>query len=120
MSERAPYTSDHYLEFDRALDRIGDLTALHDLLDMLQTTLTRDVPHIERLLAQNDVFSANRTIHALKGFLPIFCCDALCDEVSAIELLSKNASAAEVAVAYASLSPKLLQLQIEIDEHTGL
>jgi HPt (histidine-containing phosphotransfer) domain-containing protein len=120
MSDSVPHAPDHYLEFDRALERIGDLPALHDLLDALQTTLTRDVPHIERLLADNNVFVANRTIHSLKGFLPIFCCDALCDELSAIELLSKTASAAEVAVAYASLSPKLLQLQIEIDGHTGL
>ncbi len=120
MSDSAPYATDQYLEFDRALEVIGDLPALHDLLDKLQTTLTRDIPHIEQLLAENNVFVANRTLHSLKGFLPVFCCDALCNEVAAIELLSQTASAADVSLAYASLSPKLLQLQIEVDGHTGL
>jgi hypothetical protein len=58
-------------------------------------------------------------LHTLKGFIPIFCCDALCDQVAAVEFLSKTADAREVAAAYASLSPKLKQLKVEIDLHLG-
>ena len=61
-----------YLDVERALDQIGDLPALHDMLDMLQVSLTRDIPQIERLLAQDNVLLANRMLHALKGFIPIF------------------------------------------------
>ena len=109
-----------YLDVERALEQIGDLPALHDMLDMLQVSLTRDIPQIERLLAQDNVLLANRMLHALKGFIPIFCTDELCDQVAAIELLSKTGSAQEVGVAFALLSPKLEQLQSEIDTHLGI
>jgi HPt (histidine-containing phosphotransfer) domain-containing protein len=109
-----------YLDVERALEQIGDLPALHDMLDMLQVSLTRDIPQIERLLLENNVLLANRMLHALKGFIPIFCTDELCDQVAAIELLSKTASAQEVGAAFALLSPKLEQLQSEIDTHLGI
>lgn len=108
-----------YFDFDGALEKIGDLPALQDLLGMLQISLTRDIPKIDALLAQNDVYTANRMLHSLKGFIPIFCTEALCNEVAAVELLSRLAGADEVAVAYAELSPKLKQLQSEVAVHLG-
>jgi hypothetical protein len=50
----------------------------------------------------------------MKGFLPIFCGDALCAELSAVEGLSKTPSSTEVAPAYAALRPKLDQLLAEV------
>jgi HPt (histidine-containing phosphotransfer) domain-containing protein len=114
MSNTIPTEPQEYLDFDGALEKIGDLPALRDLLDMFQVSLTRDIPKIESLLAQDNVFLANRMLHTLKGFIPIFCQTALCDEVAALEALSKTASAAEVATAYAALSPKLRKLQTEV------
>jgi HPt (histidine-containing phosphotransfer) domain-containing protein len=108
-----------YLDIDRALEQIGDVSALHEMLDMLQDTLDRDVPQIDALLSQQDVASANRLLHSLKGFIPIFCVDALCDHVAQVEILSKTGSADEVGRAYAPLVPKLQQLQTEIDRHLG-
>lgn len=106
-----------FLDVDRALEQIGDVAALHEMLDMLQASLDRDLPQIRQLLAQGDVKGANRLLHALKGFIPIFCTDPLCEHVAAVELISKTGSAAEVAHAYAPLEPKLQQLQAEIDAH---
>lgn len=119
MSNTNPNEPPAYLDFDGALTKIGDLPALLDLLDMLQVSLTRDIPKIDSLLAQNNVLLANRMLHALKGFIPIFCSAALCDEVAALEALSKTASASEVAAAYAALSPKLQQLQAEVTQRTA-
>ncbi|MGQ0710500.1 MAG: Hpt domain-containing protein [Rhodoferax sp.] len=106
-----------YLDVDRALEQIGEVEALHEMLDMLQSSLDRDLPLIPQLLAQGDAKGANRVLHALKGFIPIFCVDALCDHVARVEVLSKTASAPEIAAAYAALEPKLRQLQAEIDAH---
>ncbi|MDT8991583.1 Hpt domain-containing protein [Curvibacter sp. APW13] len=106
-----------YLDVDRALEQIGEAEALHDMLDMLQSSLDRDLPQIQALLDSGDVRSANRLLHAIKGFIPIFCVDALCDHVASVELLSKTASAAEVTAAFALLEPKLRGLQSEIDAH---
>ena len=114
MSNTVPSGPYHYLNFDRALEKMGDLPALTDLLAMLQVSLTRDVPRIEELLAQDNVLLANRMLHALKGFIPIFCGDALCDEVADLEQLSRTGSAAEVATAYASLSAKLGLLRQDV------
>ncbi|MFY8042137.1 MAG: Hpt domain-containing protein [Rhodoferax sp.] len=108
-----------FLDVDRALDQIGDIAALHEMLDMLQDSLERDIPSISELLAQGDVKSANRLLHALKGFIPIFCIDLLCDHVARVELLSKTASAAEVAPLYAVLRADLERLQSDIDHHLG-
>jgi hypothetical protein len=106
-----------FLNVDQALDQIGDLAALHDMLDMLQNTLTRDIPLIEQYLQQHDVAKANRVLHAIKGFIPIFCTELLCTEVAAIELLSKTGTADEVLPFYALLRPKLERLQAEIDAY---
>ena len=106
-----------YLDVERALAQVGDLPALHDMLDMLQMSLHRDIPHIERLLSQDKLLLANRVLHALKGVIPIFCCDALCKEVARVEKLSTLGSPQEVGVAYALLSPKLKQLQTEANAY---
>jgi HPt (histidine-containing phosphotransfer) domain-containing protein len=89
------------------------------MLDMLQASLDRDVPLIAQLLAQQDVGAANRLLHSLKGFIPIFCVDALCDHVAQVEQMSKTLGSAEVGSAYALLAPKLQQLQAEIDQYLG-
>jgi len=108
-----------FLDVDRALEQIGDVSALHEMLDMLQDSLDRDVLEIARLLDQQNVKAANRLLHALKGFIPIFCVDALCDHVAQVEVFSKTASADEVSAVYAPLVPKLQQLQTEIDRYMG-
>lgn len=108
-----------FLDVERALDQIGEVSALHGMLDMLQDTLDRDVPEIARLLAARDMLAVNRLLHALKGFIPIFCVDAMCDHVAQVESLSKSGSAEAVAQAYASLAPKLQRLQTEIDLYLG-
>lgn len=108
-----------FLDVERALAQIGEVSALHEMLDMLQASLDRDVPLIAQLLAEQDVGAANRLLHSLKGFIPIFCVDALCDHVSQVEMMSKTQGSAEVGQAYALLAPKLQQLQTEIDHYLG-
>lgn len=120
MSTQHPHDPNQtYLDTERALDQIGDSTALHEMLDMLQATLDRDITLIAQHLADKNVGPANRLLHSLKGFIPIFCVDALCDHVAHVELLSKTGNAEQVAIAYAGLRPKLEQLQTEIDAHLG-
>ena len=108
-----------FLDIDRALGQIGDVSALHEMLDMLQDSLDRDAPQISLLLKNQDVQAANRLLHSLKGFIPIFCVDALCDHVAQVEMLSKTQGAEEVGAAYVHLLPKLQQLQAEIDQYLG-
>jgi HPt (histidine-containing phosphotransfer) domain-containing protein len=103
-----------YLDTAHAIAQLGDADALPPMLAMLEESLARDVPQITALLDSGDVPGANRLLHPMKGFLPIFCGDALCAELSAVEGLSKTPSSTEVAPAYAALRPKLDQLLAEV------
>jgi HPt (histidine-containing phosphotransfer) domain-containing protein len=106
-----------HLDTTRALEQIGDEAAMRSMLPMLQELLERDVPKIAELLASDDVHGAKMLLHSLKGCLPIFCAPSLCDQVTQVEQLSKAGSAAEVAVAFAPLQPKLQELQREVAQY---
>jgi len=106
-----------YLSVERGMEFIGDTHGFLSLLQTLHKTLATDIPEITRLLAQNDVAGANRLLHQLKGFTPVFCVDALVEEVIAVEKLSKQGPAPDVRNAFATLSPKLDQLRDEVRAH---
>jgi HPt (histidine-containing phosphotransfer) domain-containing protein len=103
-----------YLDVNLALEQIGDAQAMQGMLSMLEESLARDVPRIAQLLEDNDARAANRVLHGLKGFIPIFCVDSLCKHVAKVEEISKTADAVSVSQVYADLMPELEQLQAEV------
>jgi len=103
-----------YLDTDLALTQVGDAQTLQGMLVLLEESLTRDIPLIAQHLEEGDVPGANRLLHPLKGFIPIFCTPSLCDHVGAVEGVSKHGSAGEVNAAYAALRPQLEQLLREV------
>ncbi len=103
-----------FLDVSLALEQIGDLQAMQGMLSMLEESLARDVPRIEQLLEEGDVKAANRVLHGLKGFIPIFCVESLCKHVARVEELSKTADALSVSQVYADLMPELETLQSEV------
>lgn len=123
MTSLLPDIDPVYLDTDLALEQIGDAQAVHGMLTMLEETLQRDVPRIAELLAEHDVVGANRLLHPLKGFLPIFCRSELCEHVAQVEMLSKDAHSQSVGPAYQDLMPELYILLTEVsaylNEHGG-
>lgn len=117
MSSLLPDLPPVHLDTDSALAQIGDVESLVGMLGMLEETLTRDIPAIESLLAAHDVVGANRLLHPLKGFLPIFCRPQLCEHVTLVEVLSKDASCTSVGPAYAELKPELQLLLSEVSAY---
>lgn len=117
MASLLPETGAGVLDLDLALSQIGDTDAMNDMMVMLQESLTRDVPTITSLLQSGDVAGANRLLHALKGFVPIFCHAAFCEEVAHVELLSKGAFSPELASAYEGLRPQLETLLTEVSSY---
>ncbi len=117
MSSPSPHTVPRLLDTDLALSQIGDADAMHEMLVLLQESLTRDVPGVAALLQQGDGIGANRLLHALKGFIPIFCQAALCDEVMRVEAISKEPISPQLATAYAALQPQLEHLLAEVSAH---
>lgn len=114
MTPPATFT---YLSVERGMEFIGDETGFLSLLKTLHKTLTTDIPLISSLLAQDDVGGANRLLHQVKGFAPVFCVDALVEHVSRVEDMSKHNAPEEVRSAFDRLEPELEQLRTEVAAH---
>jgi HPt (histidine-containing phosphotransfer) domain-containing protein len=97
--------------------QIGSQQVLRNMLPMLQDLLERDLPKITQLLADEDVRAANALLHSLKGCMPIFCAEALCEQLVQVEHLSKTGGGVEVGEAFAALRPKLVLLQQEVAQY---
>jgi HPt (histidine-containing phosphotransfer) domain-containing protein len=109
-----------YLSVDRAMEFIGDANGVLSLLHTLHQTLGDDLPKIQDLLEKDDLHGANRLLHQLKGFTPVFCVDQLVEEVVTVEHLSKHAESSAVRSAYGRLAPHLEQLRSEVATHLSL
>jgi hypothetical protein len=106
-----------YLDVEWALSQIGDTETMDSMLLMLQESLTRDLPLVSDLLESSDVAAANRVLHSLKGFIPIFCQEPLCARVVLVEGMSKNSQSTEVGPAYRTLKPELEMLLAEVSTY---
>lgn len=102
------------LDISRGADMMGSEAALRKILVTVQVSLSADVPAIAAALQAGDVATANRMLHALKGYMPIFASDAMIEQVVAVEKLSKTESAAVVQVLYSQTAPELQGLLAEI------
>lgn len=103
-----------YLDIQRAIEQLGDVQALRSMLPMLIEMLERDVPRIADFLSGGDVRGANALLHSMKGCIPLFCVETLCEELAGLEYMSKTAGIADVLPVYLVLAPKLEQLKREI------
>jgi phosphoglycerate kinase len=103
-------------DFDaqRGLSMMGSADTLRKILRTVVVSLSTNLPAIDAALAECDMVTVNGLLHSLKGYVPIFCSDALVAQVVDTERTSKTGSAAEVAPLYAQLAPKLEALLIEI------
>jgi HPt (histidine-containing phosphotransfer) domain-containing protein len=117
MTSLLPQSDRIYLDTELALSQIGDVQAMQGMLTMLEESLGRDIPKIAELLDAGDVVGANRVLHPLKGFIPIFCVPALCELVAQVEMLSKDSKSTAIGPAYAELQPELQQLLAEVSSY---
>jgi HPt (histidine-containing phosphotransfer) domain-containing protein len=117
MTSPLPKAGATYLDTELALSQIGDVEAMNGMLVMLQDTLANDLPLIEDFLRAGDVANANRLLHALKGFIPIFSRPELCAHVVRVEAMSKDTSNTATGPAYLALKPQLEQLLAEVRAH---
>jgi HPt (histidine-containing phosphotransfer) domain-containing protein len=102
------------LSIDRAIAYVGDMDGVMSLLATLQNSLQADLPQIQALLDAGNLQGANRLLHQLKGFAPVFCVETLVAEVIRVEGLSKGSDLAAVQTAFATLAPQLQQFLSEV------
>lgn len=109
-------SSSHFLSLERTLAYVGDMASAMSLLGTLEQSLQADLPRIQGLLDAGDLTGANRLLHQLKGFAPVFCVDALVAQVVEVERLSKGTDLSAVREAYRLLQPQLQQLLAEVQQ----
>ena len=102
------------LDIDRGIGMMGSEASLRKILKTVVDSMAGDLPKINAALTAGDVVTANRLLHAIKGYVPIFATDALVEQVTQIELSSKTEPVAVVAPLYADLAPRLEGLLGEI------
>lgn len=102
------------LDMAHAVDYVGDRAQALELLRMLDDTLQIDIPSLRRLVGRGDLPGAQRVLHALKSFVPIFCGPELVDQVAQAEALSKQGDCAALQAAWAALEPTLQALRVQI------
>jgi HPt (histidine-containing phosphotransfer) domain-containing protein len=86
-SDAAPY---QVLNLAGAIDFLGDVQAVSELLKPLVLSLSKDTGEIERLLGEGDMPAVARTLHSLKGFIPVFCHAEFAGELAEIEKRSRS------------------------------
>ncbi len=102
------------LSMQRAIEYLGDRDGALGLLGTLEASLQKELPQIELPLERGDLPGANRLLHQIKGFAPVFCVDTLVADVVRVEGLSKGSDLQAVQMAYAQLAPRLQQLLAEV------
>lgn len=102
------------LDVARGSGMMGSEAGLCKILQTVVQSMSADLPKIEAAMAAGDVPSANRMLHAIKGYMPIFACDAMVELVTSVEKLSKTESAEVVRPHYQLLGPQLNALLQEV------
>ena len=110
----AGFMAFEYFDTARALAMFGSAQSFRKILQMALDSLGTDVEKIEALLQAGDLTAASHLLHGIKGFAPIFCCDALCARIAAVERSSKTERIEQVLQDYAQLAPSLSQWRDEM------
>ena len=115
--EKAPLLEAHdrvIIEFKQKMD--AKEAEVENVL-ATKEALSSDLPQIAVLLQDGDIAGANRLLHAIKGFIPIFCQEPLCQEVSNVEGMSKEPADVGLSQAYTLLRPHLEHLLVEVSTY---
>ncbi|MBT9507507.1 hypothetical protein [Rhodoferax sp.] len=114
MTSSEASSSNQYLALDIGMAMMGSESSLRKILKTVETSLSANIPEIWKALEEDNIAVANRLLHGIKGYVPIFCTEPLVDQVTQTEVLSKTEPAAAVKPLFALLAPKLESLLVEI------
>ena len=102
------------LDVQRGITMLGSEASLRKILKTVYDSMTTSLPEIKQALHAGDVPTANRLLHSLKGYAPIFATDSLVEHITRVEKISKTESSATVSPLYDELAPRLIALLAEI------
>jgi phosphoglycerate kinase len=107
------------LDVARGVGMMGSDASLKKILATVDASLTTSLPEIWQALGADDIKTANRLLHGIKGYMPIFGTDDLVAQVTQIEGVSKTGTTADLKPLYAELAPRLASLLVEIRSYVA-
>jgi HPt (histidine-containing phosphotransfer) domain-containing protein len=93
-----------------AIEFLGDEQAVSELLEPLVLSLTKDIGEVEHLLGQVDMQGVARTLHSLKGFIPVFCHAEFAAQLVNIEKRTRTDASPQMVEQVQALLQPLRQL----------
>lgn len=110
----ADFTAFEHFDTAQALAMFGSAQSFRKILEMALDSLNTDLIKIESSLEAGDLKAASHLLHGIKGFAPIFCRDALCARIAALERSSKIDAIEQVLPNYVQLAPLLSRWRDEM------
>ena len=98
----------------KGMQALGSQETLLLILQTVLDSLASDVAAIQKWESEGELRSIKRTLHAMKGFVPLICADGLVQKVRLAEELDPMQKPKEAASAYRELLPMFEQLRVEV------
>lgn len=107
-------SSQKLLDIEHGLVMMGSAAVLRKILGSVNVSLTGCIAEIRQALAVADIQTTQRLLHDMKGYAPIFCSEALIEQLTQVEARSKTETAAVMQPLFAELALQLEALLVEI------
>lgn len=107
------------LDLTQAQALAGEPAGLRALAESFRDSLQTELQQIDAALARDDAQALSFGLHALKGFVPLFCQADLAQAVTALYHDSRHQDGAATAARYRQLAPVLQALGAEVQAWLG-
>lgn len=114
-----------FLDDQRALSWISDSELMLEMLQLMDTSLSVDLPELRQGLSVHAWQAVTQGLHRLKGAVPMFCDAETALQLNAVEQLTKQLALEDCAAIRMALEPQaksgLTQLLDRLDRfHTAV
>jgi HPt (histidine-containing phosphotransfer) domain-containing protein len=108
-----------FLDLTQAKEIAADDEMLRELVQTFVDSLDVELAKAKAAFQGQDTQQAHHSLHALKGFLPLFCRPELAQAVVALYQNCRNEELAQTQAAYQALEPAFFELLKEVRAWLG-
>ncbi len=101
------------LDLTRAREFAFEAGQLRELVVTFEQSLVQEMAIIQAGLTNGDAMKVEHSLHALKGFMPLFAVESLAQAMADLYESSRQKPVAETGAAFTSLVPSLESLLVE-------
>jgi hypothetical protein len=102
------------LDLTRAKEFACEAGQLRELVVTFEQSLTQEMAIIQAGLAAGEALKVEHSLHALKGFMPLFAVPPLAQAMTELYQTSREKPLAETGATFTSLVPSLEALLVEV------